>query len=125
MRTLPLRITGGGGGGDARLVYLAGVLFLLAVCLGQVMVHTGGDETSEEFVEGLVVVHPDGAFTGEVVFVDVDVGEEGLVEQAPGGLVGFEIGGVAVSSEVEGVGEASSGGLELVIGAGELVLDRG
>ena len=43
MRTLPLRITGGGGG-DARLVRLAGVLFLLVfllmLCLGEVMVHT-------------------------------------------------------------------------------------
>jgi hypothetical protein len=58
----------------------------------QAVVDPGRNEAIEKIVEGLVVVHPDGPLPGLVVFIDVDLAEERLVEQAPRVLVGFEVG---------------------------------
>ena len=90
----------------------------------------GGDEPCQELSEWLVVVDSDAAFPGVGVFVDVDLGEECLVEQASGVVVGFEVGGVAVACEIKAVGQCLAdllvvglGGIDLVLDSGELAGD--
>ncbi len=45
------------------------------------------NETRKQAVEGLVVVNSDGLFPCLVVLIDVDLGEEGLIEEPPGAVI--------------------------------------
>ncbi|MCA4996792.1 hypothetical protein HWD35_18915 [Tsukamurella tyrosinosolvens] len=73
------------------------------------VVDLGGHEPGEQLVERLVVVDSDAMVAGVAVFVDVDLGEEGLVEGATRGLVGLKVGGMAVACEIEDVSEGAAG----------------
>ena len=44
------------------------------------------------------MVNSDGLFPYLVVLIDVDLGEEGLIEEPPGTVVCFQVGGMTVSS---------------------------
>ena len=120
MRTLDLRNTRGWECGTAHRIRPVGGF----VCL-EFGVLACGDEAAEKVVEGLLVVEADTEGPAAFVFVDVDLGEERLVEQAPSGIVCLEVGGVAVAGEVEGFGQELLGAIEVGGGSVQVSLDAG
>ena len=74
-------------------------------------------------VEWLVVVHSDAPLASLVMFVDVDLGEERLVEQPPGVVAGFQVGGVAVPGQIQRVRQHRAGLFKVGIDHCELLLD--
>ena len=63
---------------------------MVPVRVREVVVDAGGHDACEQIVKGLVVVDPDAPLACVLVFIDVDLGDERLVEQSPGGIVGFQ-----------------------------------
>ena len=83
----------------------------------------GVDLGVEEHFEGVVVLDAE-----LVVFVDVDLGEEGLVAQAAAGVVAAGVDLGAVGEQVEGVVEVGSGVgsyTSTVLGSGPSHMGRG
>lgn len=83
----------------------------------------GVDLGVEEHFEGAVVLDAE-----LVVFVDVDLGEEGLVAQAAAGVVAAGVDLGAVGEQVEGVVEVGSGVgsyTSTVLGSGPSHMGRG
>lgn len=117
MRTLPLGYAESQSFTARRVFPVGGLLFL------KFMVDMGGHQPRQQVVEGLVVVNADGSLVRFFVLVDVDLLEEGLVEQTSRFLVCLKVGGVAVPGEVERVGQPSPAIFVVRFCSGELVLD--
>ena len=54
-------------------------------------------EARKQAVGGLVIVNSDGLFPCLVILINVNLGEENLIEEPPGTVFCFQVGGVAVS----------------------------
>ncbi|WP_276938387.1 MULTISPECIES: hypothetical protein [Ferrimicrobium] len=76
-------------------------------------------------VEWLVVVNSDSLLSCLVILIDVDLGEERLIEEPSGAVIGFQVGGMTVSSQIERVSQDRSRLLEVRIKARQLICSPG